>query len=116
MWFQNDPSRIDLSQEIRTLSFENPDGGAGTAGSMHGGRKGAPMKLVEPGERVLLGDVEGPGTIRHLWMTFPPMTPEVMRALRLEISWDDASEPSVRVPVMDFLRCPTDAQRRSPPH
>ncbi|MBW1884316.1 MAG: DUF2961 domain-containing protein [Deltaproteobacteria bacterium] len=106
MWFQNDPSQIDLSQEIRTLSFENPEGGAGTAGVMHGGRKGAPMKIVEPGECVLLGDVEGPGTIRHLWMTFPPMTPEVMRALRLEISWDDASEPSVQVPVMDFFALP----------
>lgn len=106
MWFSDDPSRIDLSQQIRTLSFENPAGTAGTAGAAHGGRKGAPMKLIEPGERVVLGDVEGPGTIRHIWMAVPPMTPEVMRALRLEIIWDDASEPSVRVPVLDFFALP----------
>ena len=38
----------------------------------HGGRKGAPNRLLQPGERVVLADIEGPGTIRHIWMTFPP--------------------------------------------
>ncbi|MAE95580.1 MAG: hypothetical protein CL910_13055 [Deltaproteobacteria bacterium] len=106
MWFQDDPSRIDLDQAIHTLSFENPTGAAAAAGASHGGRKGAPMKIVEPGERILLGDVEGPGTVRHLWMTFPPMPPEAMRALVLEVTWDDAPGPSLSVPCLDFFGLP----------
>ncbi len=106
MWLHEDPSRIDLSQKMFTLSFENPEGTAGTAGSAHGGRKGAPNRLVLPGERVLLGDVEGPGTVRHVWMTVPPMPPEAMRAIRLEITWDDAPGPSVCVPCLDFFGLP----------
>ncbi len=30
-------------------------------------------RQAAPGERVVLGDVEGPGTVRHLSITFPPM-------------------------------------------
>ncbi len=106
MWVHGDPSRIDLDQKIHTLSFENPDGTAGSAGVAHGGRKGAPNRMIAPGERVPLGDVEGPGTIRHVWMTFPPMPPDVMRALQLEITWDDAPGPSVAVPCLDFFGLP----------
>lgn len=105
-WLADDPSRIDLDQAIRTLSFENPSGAKGAAGALHAGRKGAPSKILEPGERVVLGDVEGPGTIRHVWMTFPPMPPEDMRALWMEIRWDDAEEPSVCVPCLDFFGLP----------
>jgi hypothetical protein len=106
MWLYDDPSRIDLDQRIHTLSFENPAGTAGTAGASHGGRKGAPFRVIAPGERVCLGDVEGPGTIRHVWMTFPPMPPEAMRGLLLEVTWDDADAPSVRVPCLDFFGVP----------
>ena len=106
MWHADDLAHIDLDQKIHTLSFENPAGTAGTAGRSHGGRKGAPFRMIEPGERVPLGDVEGPGTVRHVWMTFPPMPPEAMRAVGLEISWDDAPGPSVAVPCLDFFGLP----------
>jgi hypothetical protein len=106
MWFAQDPSRIDPSQQIRTLSFENPSGAAAAAGSAHGGRKGAPSALLAPGERVVLGDVEGPGTVRHVWLTFPPMPPEAMRAVWMEIAWDDAPGPSVSTPCLDFFGLP----------
>ena len=33
----------------------------------------------------MLADVEGPGTLRHVWMTFTPGPPEAMRALLLEV-------------------------------
>lgn len=105
-WLSSDPSQIDLDQAIRTLSFENPAGIASAAGALHGGRKGAPNKILAPGEQVVLGDVEGPGTIRHVWMTFPPMPPEDMRALWMEITWDDAPGPSLSVPCLDFFGLP----------
>ncbi len=104
--FDDDPARIDLTQRIRTVSFENPTGSAGAAGTAHDGRKGAPSRLLQPHERVVLADLEGPGRIRHFWCTFPPMPPEAMRGLQLEVFYDDAAEPSVSVPLLDFFGLP----------
>jgi hypothetical protein len=59
--------------------FENPSGARGSGGKAHEGRKGAPNRRVASGERVVLADLSGPGVVRHLWMTFPPALPEVMR-------------------------------------
>jgi hypothetical protein len=100
-----DPSRIDLTRPIRTVSFENPTGAKGAAGAAHGGRKGAPLRMLAPGERVVLADLSGPGCARHFWMTFPPMPPDEMRAPLLELFYDGASEPSVSVPALDFFGC-----------
>jgi hypothetical protein len=102
----DDPARIDLRHEIRTISFENPDGARGSAGSAHGGRKGAPNRMLSPGEHLVLADIAGPGRIRHLWMTFPPMPPEEMRGLWLEVFYDGATEPSCSVPCLDFFGLP----------
>jgi hypothetical protein len=102
----DDPARIDLRHEIRTISFENPDGARGAAGSAHGGRKGAPNRMLSPGEHLVLADIAGPGRIRHLWMTFPPMPPEQMRGLWLEVFYDGATEPSCSVPCLDFFGLP----------
>src|SRR4029453_14381383 len=101
-----DPARIDLGHEIRTVSFENPTGGRGTAGQTHRGRKGAPSRMLAPGERVVLADVEGPGRVRHLWMTFPPMPPEAMRALWMEVFYDGAAGPSGSPPCPRFFGLP----------
>ena len=101
-----DPSKIDLSLDSRAVTFENPTGARGAGGTAFGGRKGAPMRELAPGEKVLLADLEGPGTIRHVWMTFPPARPEWMRALVLEVFYDDEAEPSVSVPCLDFFGLP----------
>jgi hypothetical protein len=106
MWNAEDPARIDASQGIRTISFENPTGARGAAGRAAGGRKGAPNRFLQPGERIALAEIAGPGRVRHIWMTFPPMPPESMRALALEVFYDDASEPSVSVPCLDFFGLP----------
>ncbi|MCB1000336.1 MAG: DUF2961 domain-containing protein [Acidimicrobiales bacterium] len=98
-----DPMRIDLTQAPRTISFENPTGAAGMGGTVAGGRKGAPFRMIEPGERVTLADIEGPGTVRHVWCTVPPMRPDHLRALVLEVHYDGHDEPSVSVPLPDFF-------------
>ena len=92
-----DPSRIDLNLDCRAVTFENPTGERGGGGKAARGRKGAPAKRVQPGERVVLADLRGPGTVRHVWLTVPPMPPEQMRALVLEVFYDGCSEPSVSV-------------------
>ena len=43
----------------------------------------------------LVADIEGPGTINHVWLTVPPAPPEQLRALLLEVFYDDAREPSM---------------------
>ena len=83
-----------------------PTGARGAGGTAHGGRKGAPNRRVAPGERVVLADIDGPGTVRHVWLTIPPSPPEVMRAQVLEVFYDGADEPSVSVPVLDFFCLP----------
>ena len=104
--FDSDPSRIDLSLDSRAVTFENPTGDRGAGGSAHSGRKGAPSRRVKAGEKVVLADLRGPGTLRHLWMTFPPAPPERMRALWMEVFYDGETEPSISVPCLDFFGLP----------
>lgn len=101
-----DASRIDLSLESRSISFENPTGARGAGGRSHGGRKGSPFKEIEAGERVVLADIAGRGTIRHVWITIPPAAPERMRAVRLEVFYDGLAAPSISVPLVDFFGAP----------
>lgn len=101
-----DPSLIDLALDSRAVTFENPTGARGAGGTAHGGRKGAPQKLLKPGEVVELANIDGPGTVRHIWMTFPPAPPEVMRGLWFEVFYEGASEPSISVPCLDFFGLP----------
>lgn len=96
-------ARVGPVLDCRAVSFENPTGAKGAGGSEYGGRKGTPNKLLMSGERVVLADLEGPGTIRHFWMTFPPAPPEIMRAMVLEVFYDDLAEPSISVPCVDFF-------------
>ncbi|MGE3074629.1 MAG: glycoside hydrolase family 172 protein [Dehalococcoidia bacterium] len=101
-----DPSHIDLSLDSRAITFENPTGARGAGGTAHGGRKGAPQRNVAPGESIELANIAGPGTIRHIWMTFPPAPPELMRALWMEVFYDGLGEPSISVPCLDFFAMP----------
>lgn len=102
----SDPARIDLALESRSASCENPTGERGAGGRVAGGRKGAPSREVASGERVVLADLAGPGTIRHVWLTIPPQPPEQLRGVRLEVFYDDRAEPSISVPMPDFFGVP----------
>jgi hypothetical protein len=102
----SDPSIVDTRLDSRAVTFENVTGARGAGGQAHGGRKGAPSRLVRAGESVDLCDLEGPGTVRHVWCTVPPGRPEQMRALVLEAFYDGHDEPSVAVPLLDFFGLP----------
>ncbi len=54
---------------------------------------------IAPGEARVLADLRGPGVITHLWMT----QRGGYRDCLLRITWDDASAPSVNVPLGDFF-------------
>lgn len=100
------PAVVDPNLDSRAATFENPTGARGAGGTAHGGRKGAPNRRLKPGERVVLADIDGPGIVRHIWMTFPPARPERMRSVYLEVFYDGAAEPSVSVPCLDFFGLP----------
>ena len=73
---------------------------------LHGVRKRRAGRAIAAGENVVIADIKGPGTLRHIWMALDWGRPESMRALRLEGFYDGMSEPSISVPVADFFGLP----------
>lgn len=70
-------------------------------------RKGSPcLNDIQPGETVVLGEIDGPGIIHHIWITTDNKTSEgdcfVLRDLVLRMYWDGEQNPSVEAPLGDF--------------
>lgn len=97
---------IPKNLRSRSISFENPTGAPGAsaraASPLGAGRKGAPARLVQPGERVELANIEGPGTIRHVWLTTHSKQ-ELLRGCVIRAWWDDQPHPSIEAPLGDFF-------------
>ena len=102
------------SGRSRCVNAENPTGGKGRAAmatsALGPSRKGSPcIQTIAAGQSVTLMDVDGPGVIRHIWMTVTdrtsPTGPDVLRNLILECYWDGEDTPSVACPVGDFFCC-----------
>ncbi|MBM2614944.1 DUF2961 domain-containing protein [Actinoplanes sp. LDG1-06] len=94
----------------RSINAENPTGapgaGARTASKLGVGRKGTAFLPLPAGETLTLADIEGPGVIRHIWITVADRTeagPFVLRDLVLRAYWDGSETPSVEVPLGDFF-------------
>ena len=60
-------------------------------------------KEINPGETIVIADLDGPGIIRHIWNTAASLNPFSLRALVVRIYWDNADKPSVEVPLGDFF-------------
>lgn len=94
----------------RSINAENPTGARGSAGSASSnlgpGRKGRAYLPLPAGDTLTLAAIDGPGVIRHIWITVPETTPAgafVLRDLVLRMYWDDEETPSVEVPLGDFF-------------
>lgn len=99
-------------EQTRSITAENPDGEVGAGGQtahedLGVGRKGSPCLFdVDSGATETLATIDGPGTIRHIWITVPDETAAaetVLRDVVLRMYWDGESEPSVEVPLGDFF-------------
>ncbi len=104
------------SATTRSISAENPTGTKGqgaqarpgddpwcTEAASELGRcwKVRPcLRNLEPGQTVVLADIEGPGIVQHIWCT---VLAKAHRSIAWEVTYDDADEPSIRVPVGDFF-------------
>lgn len=87
----------------RWSSFENPSGREGSGGKENLGAKGHAFDVISSyGQQVLL-DVKGAGIIRRIWLTVNERSPQMLRALRIEMYWDDAGTPAVSAPLGDFF-------------
>jgi hypothetical protein len=58
---------------------------------------------VAPGQTLVLGELEGPGVIRHFWTTMAPGELGAPRLLVLRMYWDGETSPSVQSPLGDFF-------------
>lgn len=100
------PYQLDTGLTSRSISFENPTGAPGEGGkassNLGPGRKGAPAREIKPGETVQLCDIQGPGTIRHIWMTTQG-DPAVQRECVIRGWWDGQDHPSIECPIGDLF-------------
>lgn len=101
-----EPYRLDSGLISRSISFENPTGAPGEGGKaasrLGPGRKGAPAREIKPGETVQLCDIEGPGMIRHIWIT-TDQAPAVQRACVIRAWWEGQEHPSIECPIGDLF-------------
>jgi hypothetical protein len=58
---------------------------------------------IEPGETRVIGEVDGPGIIKHMWITIASFEPYHLKKIVLRMYWDGESSPSVEVPIGDFF-------------
>jgi hypothetical protein len=101
-----EPYLLNTPLVSRSISFENPTGAPGEGGKaasrLGPGRKGAPSINLMAGQEVQLCDIQGPGTIRHIWMT-TANSPANLRSLVIRAWWDDQMHPSIECPIGDFM-------------
>jgi hypothetical protein len=95
----------------RSISAENPTGESGggarempdpgnPAFRLGTGWKARPCLTLAPSSTTELARIEGPATIRHIWMTADVRT---YRECVLRFYWDEEESPSIEVPFGDFF-------------
>jgi hypothetical protein len=73
--------------------------GSGPARDLGQGWKLSPSVVIKAGQTFTVAEIEGPGSIQHIWMT-PTGN---WRYSILRFYWDDEPTPSVEAPVGDFF-------------
>jgi hypothetical protein len=108
--------RTAVSRSLSAENFrgEKGQGGMATAAtSLHPisaecarelgqGWKLSPCLKLSAGETVVLMDHDGPGLIRHIWVT---LDPTYYRDVIVRMYWDGEATPSVACPLGDFMCC-----------
>ena len=76
-----------------------------------GGSNADRIQYIQPGDTAVIFDVEGPGVINHIWLTFNDARPNWLEKggsatpaeLVIRMYWDDATDPAVEAPLGDFF-------------
>ncbi|MBI4551653.1 MAG: DUF2961 domain-containing protein [Candidatus Latescibacteria bacterium] len=99
------------SARTRSISAENPTGAKAAGGravpdanspasALGKGWKARPCITLDPRSTTTLAEIEGPGTIQHIWIT---VAERLYRDGILRFYWDEETTPSVEVPLGDFF-------------
>lgn len=98
--------------KTRSISAENYKGEKGKGGMAETGTgqscardlgigwKISPSVNIKAGEIFELADIDGPGAIKHIWMTD---SSNDNRSLIIRIYWEGSDKPSVEAPLGDFF-------------
>ena len=84
-------------------SFENSKALKGEGAKENKGAKGFASKWILAGEAETLMEDSRCGVIHRIWMTINDRSPEMLRAIKIEMYWDGASKPAVSMPLGDFF-------------
>lgn len=63
----------------------------------------ADSRTITPGQTMTVLDVDGPGTISHIWFTLDDAEPYHLKRIVLRMYWDGEETPSVETPIGDFF-------------
>lgn len=80
------------------ISAENPTGKRAGGGCGGDCTKLHPTVRIKPGDTVTLADIDGPGMIRHIWMTG-----YIGHSFILRMYWEGEEAPSVEAPISAFF-------------
>ena len=58
---------------------------------------------IKPGETRVMGDVQGPGILTHIWIAFPSAEIYHLKKYVFRIYWDSDPLPAVEAPLGDFF-------------
>lgn len=69
------------------------------------------ITYIKPGETAVIANINGPGVINHIWLTFNEARPNWLEPkgsanpaeIVLRIYWDNENEPAVEAPLGDFF-------------
>jgi hypothetical protein len=97
------------SRSISAENFTGEPGAGGMATEGTGARaardlgqkwKVSPCLNLKPGDKVDLANIDGPGIIKHIWITTDTMA---WRSLILRVWWENDEQPAIEVPLGDFF-------------
>ena len=89
--------------EPRWSSPENINGQKAAGGKTNYGAKGHPYDSIPAGQSKELLNIQEQGMINRIWITINDRSPEMLRALKIEMFWDNEKQPAVAVPFGDFF-------------
>jgi hypothetical protein len=58
---------------------------------------------IEPKAKATLAEIQGPGTVTHIWVTIASVERYHLRRIVLRAFWDGETEPSIEAPIGDFF-------------
>ncbi|HJO92027.1 MAG TPA: glycoside hydrolase family 172 protein [Victivallales bacterium] len=103
---------LQRQAESRSISAENPLGALSSGAKetpntknhpsreLGKGWKVNPFVKIEAGKTKTIMNIEGPGVIRHIWVT---LNSKFYRDVIIRFYWDGEISPSVEVPIGDFF-------------